>query len=330
MKAMQDRRIQHPSVTGVTLSLRIWSPGVRAGEGDWEPEHGHEPESEPEPERDAESEPERDAESEPEPERDAESEPEPESKKIRGAVVLVHGLGEHVGRYRHVAEHLVGQGYRVYGMDHAGFGRSGGRRGDTSVQRAARDVASLGERIDQELGPDTPRALLGHSMGGLIALVVLRDQPERFSRAVVIGPALNVARGIHPVLLGLSRLLGHTVKAVTLANGIDVDGLCTDPEVVRSYQADPLVHDRISARLFNSMRAEGERLRREPGCFPPDAALLLMHGREDPICFADDTEAYFESLPLETKSLKLWPGMRHEILNEPEHPEVLDEIDRFL
>lgn len=297
---MHRRSTEHPSVTGVTLHLRIWSA----------------------------EEPARTSGREPEPTGAAER--APEATPGQGAVVLAHGLGEHVGRYEHVAAHLVSRGHRVYGLDHAGFGRSGGRRGDTSVHRAARDLVSLGRRIDEELGPGAPRTLVGHSMGGLIALVALRDHPGRFSRAVVIGPALNVARGIHPVLLGLSRLLGATLSGVTLANGLDPSALCSDPRVGRDYEADPLVHDRISARLYNSMREEGQRLRQVPDCFPPDTAVLLMHGRDDSICYADDTEAYFAALPLERKTLKVWPGMRHELLNEPEHAEVLDEIDRFL
>jgi len=115
-----------------------------------------------------------------------------------------------------------------------------------------------------------------------------------------------------------------SVNGVTLANGLDPSGLCTDPHVVRDYEADPLVHERISARLFHSMREEGQRLREVPDCFPPDIAMLLMHGRDDSICFSDDTEAYFAALPTERQTIKVWPGMRHEILNEPEQAEVLD------
>lgn len=257
-------------------------------------------------------------------------EPEETGDGPTPALVLVHGLGEHAGRYEHVAAHFVGHGFRVYGVDHVGFGRSGGRKGDASIHAAARDVVSLARRIDDECGTDARRVLLGHSMGGLIALVALRDHPGRFREAVVTGPALNPTRGINKVLIGLSKLLGMTVKGITLSNGLDANGLSTDRQVVRAYNEDPLVHDRISARLYNSMIDESDRLRRAPDCFPADTALLLMHGREDPICFADDTEALYESLPLQGKALKIWPGMLHEILNEVDKAEVLDEIDRFL
>jgi alpha-beta hydrolase superfamily lysophospholipase len=167
-------------------------------------------------------------------------------------------------------------------------------------------------------------------MGGLIALAALRDQARVFPEGVVSGPALNVTRGINPALIGLSRALGWVHPGMTLSNGLNPDDLCTDPTVVKAYREDPLVHDRISARLFNSMVDEGRRLRGEPEAFSAQTRLLLMHGRGDPICSAEDTERFFEGLVLAKKTLKVWPGMKHEILNEPAQAEVLDEIDRFL
>lgn len=248
----------------------------------------------------------------------------------QGAILLVHGLGEHAGRYGHVAEHFAAGGWQVYGPDHQGFGLSGGKRGDATIAGMARDLAALAGRMDAEVGAGTRRVLLGHSMGGLLALVALRDHGAVFPEAVVTGPALNVTRGINPALLGLSRLLGWVHPGMALSNGLNPDDLCTDPAVVKAYREDPQVHDRITARLFNSMVEEGRRLREAPEACPPGARLLLMHGRGDPICFAEDTERYFEGLLLPAKTLKVWPGMKHEILNEPDQAEVLDEIDRFL
>lgn len=255
---------------------------------------------------------------------------EPSAEPNGRVLLLVHGLGEHVGRYEHVAAHFTAKGFHVYGVDHLGFGRSGGKRGDATVDIIVRDMVALSDRLDDEVGTGTERTLYGHSMGGLITLVALRDHPDHFQQAIVTGPAINVTRGVNALLVGLSRVLGKVLPRMTLASGLDPNGLSSDPEVVRAYQADSLVHDRISARLYNTMIDAGRSLREKPLHLPDEASLLLMHGREDPICFADDTEALFESLQAGRKALKIWPDMRHEIHNEPGQADVLDEMDRFL
>jgi len=248
-----------------------------------------------------------------------------------GAVLLAHGLGEHCGRYGHVADHLTARGFVVYGQDHYGFGMSQGRRGDLpSFDVMARDLVSLRADIAKDHGADLRQVLLGHSMGGVIVLALLRDNPGTFGEAVVSAPALDVTRGVNPVLLGLSKVLSWTVPFVTLDNTLDPKDLCTDPAVVEAYVADPLVHRRISSRLFNGMATAGRAVLANPGAFPKDLRLLMMHGGDDPICSVEDTRGLFDGLPLEDKVLKVFDGMVHEILNEPDQADVLAEIDAFL
>jgi alpha-beta hydrolase superfamily lysophospholipase len=248
-----------------------------------------------------------------------------------GALLLSHGLGEHCGRYAHVAEHFTARGFVVYGQDHYGFGLSEGRRGDVpAFEILFRDLLALQSDIEQERGADLRQVLLGHSMGGLIALTLLHHSPGAFTEAMVSGIAINVTRGVNPVLVGLSKVLRWTMPFVTLDNTLKPEELCTDKAVVEAYVADPLVHRRLSSRLFGGMAAAGRRLRTSPGVFPRDLRLLLMHGADDPICFADDTEQLFAALPMEDKTLKIFPGMLHEILNERDQADVLAEIDAFL
>jgi alpha-beta hydrolase superfamily lysophospholipase len=135
---------------------------------------------------------------------------------------------------------------------------------------------------------------------------------------------------VNPVLLGLSKVLRLTLPFVTLDNTLNPDDLCTDKAVVAAYKADPLVHRRISSRLFNGMAAEGRRLRADPDILPRDLRLLLLNGGDDPICVKEDTEALFANLSLENKTFKVFPGLLHEILNEPAQADVLAEIDAFL
>lgn len=248
-----------------------------------------------------------------------------------GALLISHGLGEHCGRYAHVAELFAARGFAVYGQDHYGFGLSEGRRGDVpSFDVLPRDLLALQSDIAQEHGADLRQVILGHSMGGIIALALLHHTPGAFKEAVVIAPAVNITRGVNPVLLGLSKILRWTVPFVTLDNTLKPADICTDKSVVEAYVADPLVHRRISPRLFNGMAAAGRRLRTSPGVFPRDLRLLLMHGADDPICYADDTEKLFAALPMEDKILKVFDGMLHEILNERDQADVLAEIDAFL
>jgi acylglycerol lipase len=251
--------------------------------------------------------------------------------EVTGALVISHGLGEHCGRYGDVAAHFTARGFAVYGQDHFGFGLSEGRHGDVpSFDVLHRDLVALQADIVGDHGADLRQVLLGHSMGGLIGLALMHHSPGAFKEAVISAPAINVTRGVNPVLLALSKMLRWTLPFVTLDNTLKPAEICTVQSVVDAYVADPLVHRRISPRLFGGMADSGRRLLASPGIFPRDLRLLLLHGADDPICFQDDTEALFAQMPMEDKTLKVFDGMLHEILQERDKADVLAEIDTFL
>lgn len=255
---------------------------------------------------------------------------EPEGEPS-GALILSHGLGEHCGRYAHVAAHFVDRGFAVYGQDHYGFGRSEGRRGDLpSFDVLPRDLLRLQAEVAEAKGDGLRQVLLGHSLGGLIALETLRLAPDAFGEAVVIAPAINATHGVSPVLLALSRFLRVVLPFVTLDNTLDPNDICTDKAVVEAYKADPLVHRRISSRLFNGMADAGRQLRANPSGLPAALRMLMLHGGDDPICLATDTRAFFADLPMSDKTLKVYDGMLHEILNEKDQADVFADIDTFL
>ncbi len=255
---------------------------------------------------------------------------EPEGE-VTGALFLSHGLGEHCGRYAHVAEHFTAKGWAVFGQDHYGFGLSEGRRGDVpSFDVLAQDLNALRDELRRERGDSLRLVLLGHSMGGLVALSLLRLFPGAFREAVVIAPALDVSRGVNPVLLALSKVLRVLLPFVTLDNTLAPEDICSDEAVVEAYRSDPLVHRRISPRLFGGMVDEGRRLRGAPAVLGGDLRLLLLHGSGDPICAREDTERLHDALALEHKELEIFPDMLHEILNEKEQARVLARIDYFL
>jgi alpha-beta hydrolase superfamily lysophospholipase len=254
------------------------------------------------------------------------------SSKRSGAVILVHGLGEHCGRYAHVARHFTDRGFSVYGADHVGFGASEGIRGDApgGLRTLERDVLSVLELASKELGEASRNVLLGHSMGGLVALQCLLHHPEAAREAIVSGPALNVGARISRSRIRLARVMGLLLPVVTTDHGIDADKVCSDPEVVSAYVSDPLVHRRISSRLLVSMIDEGDRVRAARDRFDPALSLLLLHGEEDAISLPGDTRAFADAVACERTTLHVFPRMRHEVFNEPENAKTFQSVDRFL
>ena len=248
------------------------------------------------------------------------------------AAILAHGLGEHCGRYTHVAQHFVDRGFRVYGADHVGFGRSGGRRGDVpgGVATHELDLMSVAELAREELGEKARCVLLGHSMGGLVALGVLLDHPEIAREAVLSGPALNPARSARPAKLNAARWLQHVVPFLTTDHGIRPELVCSDEDVVSTYVSDPLVHRRISTRLIVTLLDEANRVRDSADRFSEDLSLLLLQGEEDRIARATDTRAFAERVACRNAEMRVFPGMRHEVFNERERHEAFDAVDRFL
>ena len=174
--------------------------------------------------------------------------PLPEGEPCRGTVLLVHGLGEHVGRYDAVARRLNDWGFAVRGYDQYGHGESGGPRGGlTSDLRLLDDLADLVDATRARMPAGQPLVLLGHSMGGLVAsrFVSLKIRPV--DALVLSSPALDAGLGAVQKLL--LATLPRIAPNLRVGNGLDAQYLSHDPAVVAAYLADPLCHDRISARL---------------------------------------------------------------------------------
>jgi alpha-beta hydrolase superfamily lysophospholipase len=236
----------------------------------------------------------------------------------RATVCLVHGLGEHVGRYGHVGVAFTDARLALIGTDLRGHGRSGGPRGHTpSYARLLDDVDCLLALA----GPTLPIFLYGHSMGGNIVLQYALTRPSSIRGVIATGPWLRLRHPPPPLQQWMARIVPHVFPSLTIANGLDAAGLSRDPAVARAYVEDPLVHDRISAQLGGSMLRAGEATLAQAGRMRPP--VLLMHGADDPITDPAATESLYEAIPGPDKTLRLWTGLRHEIHNEPEQAEVL-------
>jgi len=251
----------------------------------------------------------------------------------RGVVVLVHGLGEHAARYDHVARRLNGQGFNVVGYDHRGHGRSPGPRG--GIETAADLCADLGRVIEAARKEFAgPLVVVGHSLGGLIAgrfvAEGLAAAPAAWWRPidalVMSSPALDP--GANAVQKFLLATVAPLLPRLAVNNGLKVDWISRDPAVVQAYAADPLVHDRITGRLGIFVAEQGPAvIAAASGWKTP---TLLMWAGADRCVSPAGSAAFAAAAPRNVVTPREWPGLFHEIFNEPEHAEVLQVMADWL
>ncbi|MGO8686293.1 MAG: lysophospholipase [Candidatus Dormibacteria bacterium] len=240
-----------------------------------------------------------------------------------GRVLISHGYAEHGGRYRHVAERLTAAGIAVIVPDHRGHGRSGGR--PVSVARFddyIEDLHRVASDAVAEQG-DAPTVLLGHSMGGLIAAVYALHHAAELRGLVLSAPAVT-SPGVGAPTAAFGRLLARLAPEVGVLK-LPLGKISRDPEVVAAYRADPLVHPRrVRARLGAEMlRAMDEVSAGLPGLVLP---LLAMQGDADALVDPSSAAYVHARVGSADRTLRVYPGLYHEIFNEPERDRVIDEM----
>ena len=245
----------------------------------------------------------------------------------KAVVVIAHGFGEHSDRYKNVVEALVPAGYAVFAPDHRGHGRSSGHRAlidkhayllddlDRVITRAATDF------------PGLPLFLLGHSMGGNIALAAALKRPERLTGLVLSGPAATTD-GIPKPLQLLARVLGRIAPKLRTQK-LSAAGISRDPKVVADYIADPMVYTGgipagTACALITSSLEFPELLRslRMP--------LLVVHGSADSVVSVESGKTVHRLAGSPDKTLKVYDGLFHEVFNEPERAMVLADVVGWL
>ncbi len=245
----------------------------------------------------------------------------------RAVLCLVHGLGEHSGRYPHVAAALTQAGYALLAPDLRGHGRSKGQRGHApSWERLLDDTAQLLEEAAERF-PGLPRFLYGHSLGATLVLTyALRGNPNPrgvIATAPLLRPAFSPPRW--KVTLG--RLLYGLWPTFSLNNELDPHGVSRDPEVVDAYVNDSLVHDRLSARLGLDMLEAGEWVLEHAAEL--SVPHLFMQGSDDRLCSVEAGREFAARATVDCTS-KFWSGLYHEIHNEPEQQQVLKTMVAWL
>jgi len=249
----------------------------------------------------------------------------PETAAVRGTVLVVHGLGEHSGRYENLVGRLVREGYAVYAADHQGFGRSGGVRGHINrFGDYAADLHRLNGIVRSEQ-PGQPIAVFGHSMGGLISLDYAQTYPNDAQVWVIQSPGL-AAKVSAPLVfaLRLVNLLRPTYSMPRPGGG----DISRDPEEVRRFAEDPLFVPVSTARWLVEILAAQKRVMSRAASTP--SPLLLLQGTADNIVIPAATQTFFERVPAPDKTLLLYDGYYHELHNDLGKEKPLNDVVEWL
>jgi alpha-beta hydrolase superfamily lysophospholipase len=234
--------------------------------------------------------------------------------KPRGTAVLLHGYGEHISRYDHVAAALGAAGFAVRGMDHRGHGQSGGTRGFCRrFDEYIDDAGLLIARARQATGD--PLFLVGHSFGGLVATHVALRGTQKLDGLVLSSPFFALALKVPAVKILAGKIASTVYPALALPSGLRGVDVSRDPAVADAYDKDPLNNKNATARWFTeTTSAQAEALRRAGDLRLP---CLFLHGGVDKIADPRRTEELFARVGATDKTLKVYDGYFHEIWNEP-------------
>ena len=242
----------------------------------------------------------------------------------RAVLVLSHGLGEYARRYDHVAKRFGEAGLVTYALDHRGHGRSGGKR------VLVRDIHEYTSDFDTLVGIATREhhglkcIVLGHSMGGGIVFAYGVERPDNYDLMVLSGPAVAAQDQVSPLLALAAKVLGAVMPGLP-AQELDVDAISRDPAVVAAYKQDPLVyHGKVPAGIGRALLRVGETMpQRAPALTAP---LLVVHGEQDRLISVAGSRRLVECVGSTDVELKVYPGLYHEVFNEPEREQVLDDV----
>lgn len=250
----------------------------------------------------------------------------------QAVLILVHGAAEHSGRYERLAAYLVAHGYALAALDHPSHGRSDGVRGH--IDRFDDYLVTL-QRFQKQVStdfPDAPLILLGHSLGGLIAAAYLLEHQHEFAGCVLSGPA--IMSDVQPGKLQM--LLVRLFSAILPKTGVlqlDASGVSRDPAEVQAYRNDPLVYTgKLSARKLLEMFKAMQHVQANAATIT--LPMLVLHGGEDILTSPEGSRFLDANIGSTDKTLKIYPGLYHEIFNEPEREQVFADVvswcDRLL
>jgi alpha-beta hydrolase superfamily lysophospholipase len=247
--------------------------------------------------------------------------------EVKGVISLVHGLGEHSGRYADWASSFNQAGYTVLSYDLRGHGKSGGRRGHISTfDDFLADTALLVSETNQRY-PDAPKFLYGHSLGAIIVTnYVLRKKPN-FNGVIVSGLSNKTSLQEQKVKILLSQVLGSIIPTISMSTGLVPATISRDSQVVEKYIHDPLVHSKATLGFAKSSLSAINYADQHAGEW--NLPVLIMHGELDELGYAEGSREFAAKIKNDC-TLKIWPGMFHEVHNEPEKDQVFIYLREWL
>lgn len=250
------------------------------------------------------------------------------SGRPRAVVVLAHGASEHSGRYAHVGKRMAGAGFALYAMDLRGHGRSPGQPGN--IERMDAVVGDLHAFLIDTASASHPRArvfMFGHSMGGMVAIAFALRHQDELSGLILTGPLAALEAG-SPVQRAAGRVLSAIAPKLPII-AIDPNGVSRDPAVVADYVADPLnYHGKLRARTVGELVVTATSFPNSVGALT--LPLLVMHGTADTLSPPAGSQLVYDGAASPDKTLRMWEGLHHELVNEPERDEVIDEMLAWL
>ena len=248
--------------------------------------------------------------------------------EARAIVAIVHGVGEHSGRYLNLSEPLANNAFTLYGYDQRGHGRSPGQRVYINNWSEYREDLNAFLKLIQEQEPGKSIFLYGHSMGATIALDYILHYPKVLKGAILSGTPFESAGAVKPALVTLANMLSKILPRFSMNLGLDITALSREPEVVRAYASDPLVSRLVTARWGTEMLKTNEWVKEHLAEIV--TSTFFIHGEADRISLARAVAEKVREIHLAEKTLIIYPGGYHEPHNDYGHARVLGNVTEWL
>jgi len=245
----------------------------------------------------------------------------------QATLIIIHGLGEHGGRYMHLVNHLVPKGYAIYAFDQRGHGRSPGKKGFINSWSEYREDMRRFVKLVREREGAQPLFIMGHSMGGCVTCDYVLHYPDGLTGVILSAPAVGKL-DIPKSKEILSNIFSPLLPSLETPTGLDANAISRDSAVVSAYKNDPYVHDKATPRFGTEFPKTAVYCMEHAAEFQPP--LLMIHGDHDKLVNVANTRQFFAKVTQPDKKLIVYEGGYHESHNDIHYEEVIVDIENWL